>query len=322
MLARVAQKLAGEVPECSNWAYAAQAAAILTLGTPGVGLMSHLIQPASVWMPGGLFIPEATLGVLTVSLSSLIVSKLAIQNRWSVVHPRKRARQLGISLGGMTFNESALFTNIIAFGAIGSGKTSAVVFPILDSITALYRNDDPKEPDAKWGGFVLDVKGDFHEALIYVMQTHGRDLLEDLVVIRPDDTVLAGLFAEAGLATVICHAAEQGMGHSLAAGVAASADAAGWLVVLADMPYIQPASYRAVLDAMLGGATLARPLHDGLPGHPVGFSAEHLDALLALTGDQGGKAILDAHRAALVNCPVLDPGVLKDVDLPVQVGLP
>ncbi|MBP5986783.1 MAG: nucleotidyltransferase family protein [Azonexus sp.] len=143
-----------------------------------------------------------------------------------------------------------------------------------------------------------------------------------LVVIRPDDTVLAGLFAEAGLATVICHAAEQGMGHSLAAGVAASADAAGWLVVLADMPYIQPASYRAVLDAMLGGATLARPLHDGLPGHPVGFSAEHLDALLALTGDQGGKAILDAHRAALVNCPVLDPGVLKDVDLPVQVGLP
>ena len=187
MLARVAQKLAGEVPECSNWAYAAQAAAILTLGTPGVGLMSHLIQPASVWMPGGTFIPEATLGVLTVSLSSLIVSKLAIQNRWSVVHPRKRARQLEISLGGMTFNESALFTNIIAFGAIGSGKTSAVVFPILDSITALYRNDDPKEPDAKWGGFVLDVKGDFHEALIYVMQKHGRDLLEDLVVIRPDN---------------------------------------------------------------------------------------------------------------------------------------
>jgi len=156
--------------------------------------------------------------------------------------------------------------------------------------------------------------------------TAARNLVaacpRSLVVIRPDDTALAGLLAEAGMATVVCQAAEQGMGHSLAAGVAASAEAGGWLVALADMPYIRPTSYRAVRDAMKGGATLARPFHDGLPGHPVGFSAEHLDALLALTGDQGGKAILDAHRAALVNCPVLDPGVLKDVDLPVQVGLP
>lgn len=143
-----------------------------------------------------------------------------------------------------------------------------------------------------------------------------------IVVIRPDDTALAGLLAEAGLATVICQAAEQGMGHSLAAGVAASADAAGWLVALADMPYIQPASYRAVLDAMRGGATLARPIHDGRPGHPVGFAAEHRGTLLALTGDQGGKAILEAHRAALVACPVVDPGVLKDVDLPAQMGPP
>jgi len=42
-------------------------------------------------------------------------------------------------------------------------------------------------PDAKWGGFVLDVKGDFHQAVIYTMEKHGRDLLSDLVVIRPDN---------------------------------------------------------------------------------------------------------------------------------------
>lgn len=143
-----------------------------------------------------------------------------------------------------------------------------------------------------------------------------------IVVIRPDDIELARLLAEAGLQTVVCEAAEQGMGHSLAAGVAASADAAGWLVGLADMPYIQPASYRAVLDALQGGAALARPFHDGRPGHPVGFAAVHRSALLALTGDQGGKAILETHGAALVTCPVADPGVLKDVDIPAQIGLP
>jgi molybdenum cofactor cytidylyltransferase len=143
-----------------------------------------------------------------------------------------------------------------------------------------------------------------------------------IVVIRPDDTALASLLTETGLETVVCEAAEQGMGHSLAAGVAASANAAGWLVALADMPYIQPASYRAVLDALLAGAALARPFHGGRPGHPVGFAAVHRSALLALTGDQGGKAILEAHGAALVTCRVVDPGVLKDVDIPAQIGPP
>ncbi len=187
MLGEVARRLARQVPECRNWAYGAQATSLLVLATPQLGVLSRLMRPAALWLPGGVVIPEAALGVLTVSLGSLIASKLAVKNNWPIARPRKRVKNLEITLGGMTFNEQALFTNIIAFGAIGAGKTAAVIYPILNSITALYKNEDPKEPDAKWGGFVLDVKGDFHEALILLMQKHGRDLLEDLVVIRPDN---------------------------------------------------------------------------------------------------------------------------------------
>ena len=140
-----------------------------------------------------------------------------------------------------------------------------------------------------------------------------------IVVIRPDDTVLASLLAAEGLETVVCAAAEQGMGHSLSCGVAASADAAGWLIALADMPCIQPASYHAVVHALQDGAGMARPVFDGRMGHPVGFAAEHFAALLALTGDHGGKAIVDADPASLVLCPVNDPGVLKDIDVPQQI---
>ncbi|UCV17550.1 nucleotidyltransferase family protein [Ferribacterium limneticum] len=143
-----------------------------------------------------------------------------------------------------------------------------------------------------------------------------------IVVIRPDDTVLASLLVAEGLETVVCDAAEQGMGHSLSSGVAESAGAAGWLVALADMPYIQPASYHAVLHAMQDWAALARPIHDGSPGHPVAFGAAHLDKLLALTGDQGGKAILEADPVAVVLCSVDDPGVLKDIDVPMQIETP
>ncbi|HJV92919.1 MAG TPA: nucleotidyltransferase family protein, partial [Azonexus sp.] len=134
-----------------------------------------------------------------------------------------------------------------------------------------------------------------------------------IVVIRPGDTALASLLAEEGLATVVCNEAGKGMGHSLSRGIAASAEADGWLLALADMPDIEPASYQAVLRALQNGASLARPSYQGKVGHPVGFGANYLADLLALTGDQGGKAILDAHRDDLCCCQVEDPGVLKDI---------
>lgn len=136
------------------------------------------------------------------------------------------------------------------------------------------------------------------------------------IVIRPDDAVIARLLAEAGLETLACGAAAQGMGHSLACGVRSMADAAGWLIALADMPFIQSASYLHVLRALKRGARMARPTHAGRPGHPVGFAADCFGELIALAGDRGGRIILDRQSAAVELCPVVDPGVLKDVDRP------
>lgn len=143
--------------------------------------------------------------------------------------------------------------------------------------------------------------------------------IRTIVVIHPDDAALACLLVADGLETVVCNEAEKGMGHSLGCGVNACTDADGWLVALADMPYIEPTSYHAVLGALQNGARLARPEFEGIIGHPVGFSASYLPDLLALTGDQGGKAILDAHRDDLRLCPVEDSGVLKDIDQPSQL---
>lgn len=137
-----------------------------------------------------------------------------------------------------------------------------------------------------------------------------------VAVVRPGDDELAEALKGAGLHVTVCADAVLGMGHSLATGIAASKDAAGWLVALADMPAIAPASYLAVLDALRHGAALARTTHAGGPGHPVGFAARFRDELLALQGDRGGKSILHAHREALVCCAVDDPGVLLDIDTP------
>lgn len=140
-----------------------------------------------------------------------------------------------------------------------------------------------------------------------------------LAVVRPEHAALARKLAAAGCQIVPSPQADHGMGHSLAAGVQAAADADGWLVALADMPFIATDSHQAVLAALHAGASLAAPDYAGRRGHPVGFAPEWFGDLTALSGDQGAKAILEKHRQHVMLCPVDDPGVIRDIDRPADL---
>lgn len=137
-----------------------------------------------------------------------------------------------------------------------------------------------------------------------------------VAIVRSGDDALAAWLREAGARTIECARAHEGMGVTLAAGVAATANAAGWIVALADMPWIAPDTIAAVAARMRDGASVVAPCYRGRRGHPVGFGAQHHAALLALTGDEGARAILAAHADALETIEVDDPGVVRDVDRP------
>lgn len=142
-----------------------------------------------------------------------------------------------------------------------------------------------------------------------------RPACERLVaVVRPGDEDLAALLQNAGCEIVVCQEAEGGMGHSLAAGVRASADASAWLVALADMPFIEVASHQAVADCLRSGASMAAAQYQGTRGHPVGFHQSWFSQLAALTGDRGARAILGERSAHVTLCNVDDPGVVRDID--------
>jgi molybdenum cofactor cytidylyltransferase len=112
-----------------------------------------------------------------------------------------------------------------------------------------------------------------------------------------------------------------GMGASLAAAVAASDRAEGWIVALGDMPLVAAATVRAVRAALEEGALIAAPVlsRTGVRGHPVGFAAELRAELLALQGDAGARSILDRHRARLRILATDDAGILVDLDTPEQL---
>jgi molybdenum cofactor cytidylyltransferase len=141
-------------------------------------------------------------------------------------------------------------------------------------------------------------------------------LPESVAVIRPRAQRVGKMLREAGCNTVVCKNAAEGMGVSLAEGVRASADAHGWVVALADMPYIKPETARIIARALSEGAAIAAPSYRGERGHPVGFARRFLDDLTGLRGDAGARDILKAHPDWITLYEVDDPGVLRDIDEP------
>jgi len=137
-----------------------------------------------------------------------------------------------------------------------------------------------------------------------------------IAVVRPGDAALAEALRAAGARIVPCANAADGMGASLACGVKATRDAAGWIVVLGDMPWIAESTIVRVVRAIADGAIVAAPFYRQLRGHPVGFGAACFAELSALSNDDGAKSVVAAYRDSLVRIDVEDPGTLRDVDRP------
>src|SRR5262245_32045398 len=125
-----------------------------------------------------------------------------------------------------------------------------------------------------------------------------------VAVVRWGDFPLYDILEQEGCQVTMFQDAARGMGASLAHGVAQARAADGWVVALADMPRVQPATVRAVAQALEQGAAIAAPARRGERGHPVGFGASLRDELLALDGDQGARAVVERHRGAvkLIEC--------------------
>jgi len=143
---------------------------------------------------------------------------------------------------------------------------------------------------------------------------------EVVAVVRSGDRVLAEMLRNPGARIVECARADEGMGASLACGVQTTPDADGWLIALADMPWIKPATIASLVSALEGGADIVAPSYNGERGHPVGFARRHYAALAALTGDEGARAIVAAHKQNLVLVDVGDERILADIDTPKDVS--
>jgi molybdenum cofactor cytidylyltransferase len=140
----------------------------------------------------------------------------------------------------------------------------------------------------------------------------------DCVVVTGEDDA-AVRAALAGLAVRFAPNArpQDGQGSSIAVGAAALKPwTTAALVVLADQPRTPAPVIPALLAAHASsGKPIVAPAYRGTRGTPVLFSSEVFPELRALSGDTGGRAVLEAQPERVHVVP-LDIAMPADVDTP------
>lgn len=106
---------------------------------------------------------------------------------------------------------------------------------------------------------------------------------------------------------------KDGQGTSVAAGAAAvNPEARGILFLVADQPLISPEAINRMIEVFTQtGALIVRPEETG---NPVLFDTSLRDSLTRLTGDAGGRQVIEKYKNQVVK--ILDcPGLITlDVD--------
>lgn len=117
------------------------------------------------------------------------------------------------------------------------------------------------------------------------------------------------------LVTNVEHA--EGIAASIRHGVASAAIGHGLMIVPGDMPNLEPRLLADLVAAFRrhDGTRFAVPVNAaGEQRNPVIWPADLRDALLALRGDVGGKALLAAHRDRIATVQWYDARAFTDID--------
>lgn len=115
----------------------------------------------------------------------------------------------------------------------------------------------------------------------------------------------------------------QGMSTSMRVGLAylqtqidaGVSDVNSALIMLGDQPLVTPHILDTLIDTWhTTGQRIVAPLYDGKRGNPTLFAASLFPALLEVTGDEGGRSVVEQHRQELATVELGNAVANYDVD--------
>ncbi len=125
--------------------------------------------------------------------------------------------------------------------------------------------------------------------------------------------------ALAGKPVRFLHAADhaQGLSASLKAGISAiSAEIAGAIICLGDMPLVGPDILQKLLAAYDtdAGREIIIPVHDGQRGNPVLWGQRFFPEFSNLSGDSGARQLMHLFADFIAEVPLESDAILRDFD--------
>lgn len=155
--------------------------------------------------------------------------------------------------------------------------------------------------------------------LLHVLENCVRSSVDEVILVLGHEAhQIRSCLPELPVKIVVNPDYETGMASSLRQGLLSmDARSEAFLVLLADQPCIGPDMIDRVIREFRQAHPrrgIVRPVHKGVPGHPVLIGVEYLQEALELHGDQGARRILMDHPADVLEIGVDREGVLMDVD--------
>ena len=142
------------------------------------------------------------------------------------------------------------------------------------------------------------------------------DKLCGVVVVTQYDSVVR-LAEGFGFQPVVNRRPELGQSCSVALGTRALMDRCGGILyMVADQPWLKRDSVSRMLDVFLDDPdSIVSMSSSGRRGNPCVFPKAYFDELCGLSGDRGGRAVIERHTDKLILFEV-DEAELKDIDTP------
>lgn len=159
----------------------------------------------------------------------------------------------------------------------------------------------------------LPQQGDTQQPVLW----HSANALitalpNSMAVIQPQQIERKKILQDLGFVIIESTNAAHGMGYAIADAIEASQNADGWLIALADMPWVTSELIQQVGAKIINSQCIAAPRFHGKRGQPVAFGAAWFEQLNALRGDTGARELLQTSVIDWVDW--CDDSIHRDVD--------
>jgi molybdenum cofactor cytidylyltransferase len=142
-------------------------------------------------------------------------------------------------------------------------------------------------------------------------------LPNSIAVVRPQQQTRKKILQQLGFVVLESTRAENGLGYALADAVTASPLVTGWLIALADMPWISAELIRQIANKVSHPQSIVAPRFNNQRGQPIAFGAGWHQHLCALQGDTGARDLLKTANINWLDWH--DDSIHRDVDTPLDI---